>query len=235
MRKVAVPLATVVVLVALTSFPAVAGAHSHWGAYPPSTTTTLRTPTAVSQSETTTIGSSFTTEICGFLPYTNVPYTFTQGTSNNIPTGTFTTDSDGCFTITIRVFDPHVTINGGSLLPAAYDDNIVVATGTGANGAPRTYTLVFNITPSTPAVPASAGNPTSTGSAAGSSSSGSSSSSSGSSGTSSSGSSSRSSSGSSSSLAFTGADIAGMAVGGVLLVLAGASLVVVWRRRAAHG
>jgi hypothetical protein len=119
----------------------VAGAAAPYGAYPPTTTTTIFIPpTSFSQTSTVNIGSQFTVEACGFLPNTLASYTF-----NGIPEGTFVADGNGCITIVIKTSDPHVTINGGPLLPANYTGNAIVASGTGANTAGRTYTLIFNI------------------------------------------------------------------------------------------
>src|SRR5579863_4263568 len=109
--------------------------------YPPVTTTTLVSPTTVSQTEDLIINGHVVVEECGFYPQTNGHYSYSPAGS----TGSLTVDGFGCITIVIYAYDPHVTINGGPLEPANYQGNTIVVVGTGANTAQRTYTLTFNI------------------------------------------------------------------------------------------
>lgn len=198
MRRWAALMATVALLSLVVS-GSVAGAAVRASGYPPTTTTTLVPPTFASSFATTILGNEFTTEACGFMPDTTATFTYNNGTE----TGTFNVDKAGCIEIVIQTFDPHVTINGGPLEPAAYKGNTIVVVGTGANTAQRTYTLTFDII-----------QPSSTPSnnVAGSSSSGSAGSS------------------SSGSLAFTGSNALATGVGGLALLVAGTFLVLTTRR-----
>jgi hypothetical protein len=203
--------------------PAGAAGGNPAAGYPPPTTTTLLLPTHVFQFELVEIDHHFTVEECGFFPVSQTTYTYSMGGG-----GTLVVDANGCITITIYAYDPHVTINGGALVPANWQGNTIVVVGTGANTAQRTYTLTFNIfQPSSP--PASSGSGTTSGSPSGSgsdappASSGSDAppaSSGGGGGTATTG-----------TLAFTGTNALATAVAGLLLLVAGAFLVLVTRRR----
>jgi LPXTG-motif cell wall-anchored protein len=200
--------------------------------YPPSTTTTIINPTFASQTQTTVINGHFTVEECGFYPGSQADYSYSGG-----QTGVLVVDSNGCIAITVYAYDPHVTINGGPLVPAKYQGNTIVVVGTGANTAQRTYTLTFNIVqPSSP--PPASGSGTTSGSAgsanntaSNTSSTPSSTSSSSGSGSSGSGSGSGSSSDPSGTLAFTGSNTAATLLAGLLLLVAGGLLVLFTRRR----
>jgi hypothetical protein len=144
MRKLVVPLAMAAVL--FVAAPA-AAANAHCGctdsgSYPPTTTTTQPPPTAVvfTDPNPIVIGTTFSFEECGFKANTLTTYTFNGTHYGNIWVG-----ADGCYSITIAAFDPHVTINGGPLTPANWQDNVILVSGTGSNNGTRTYTLVFNI------------------------------------------------------------------------------------------
>jgi hypothetical protein len=110
------------------------------GGYPPTTTTSTIGPTSASGGASYIVGDHFTFQICGFLPDSNVSDTW-----NSAPEGTILIDPNGCLTVTIVIFDPHVTIDGGALIAANWGDNTFFASGTGANGAGRTYTYVVDI------------------------------------------------------------------------------------------
>lgn len=110
------------------------------GGYPPTTTTTTIGPTSGNGGTTINIGGQFTFQICGFLPGSPASYAW-----NGVHVGILIVDANGCLTFTITVYDPHVRINGGALLPANWNGNTLTVTGTGANTAPRTYTYTVNI------------------------------------------------------------------------------------------
>jgi LPXTG-motif cell wall-anchored protein len=194
--------------------------------YPPPTTTTLLYPTFATQFESVEINGHFVVEACGFFPVSAAHFNYSPGGSS----GTFTVDSNGCITIIIYAYDPHVTINGGPLQTANFQGNTVVVVGTGANTAQRTYTLTFNIVQ-----PSSSGNGSGTSSGSPGSASGSGS------GAPSAGSASGSGSGSNGNdpastattgtLAFTGTNALATAAAGLLLLVAGGLLVLFTRRR----
>jgi hypothetical protein len=214
----------------LAAVPAGAAGGNPQAGYPPRTTTTLIHPTSAFQFEIVEVNGHFTVEACGFFPDSSAVFNYSPGGQS----GTFVSDANGCITITIHAYDPHVTINGGPLQTANFQGNTVVVVGTGANTAQRTYTLTFNIVqPSTQ--PGGNGSGTTSGSPSGSGSGSSSGSGDAPSGSSSGSGDAPSGSGggtaTTGTLAFTGTNALATAVAGLLLLVAGAFLVLVTRRR----
>lgn len=188
MRRAAVVASGFMIGIALsaTSF-ATAGAST---GYPPP-------PATIGSGATTaTVGQTVTFTACGFKPGSTV--TVSSGG------GTMTANASGCVTVTVKVSDPHISVNGGPLVAVNYGPNTIVLTGVNPVGAPFTFTETITIASTAPAAvtqPASAV-PSSTTSSSG--------------------------------LAFTGADIAYTTIGGLLLIGAGTALgIVVSRRRRA--
>ena len=144
---------------------------------------------------------------------------------NGAPDGAGTAAGDGTLGISISVTDPHVAVNGNTPISVNYGIVTITANGTDPTGQPITDTATLNVlqgitststsipggttqttTSSVTTVPAASGGTTTPNTTTAPAS-------------------------SSNSLAFTGADIAAMVIGGVALVARGTLLVVFTRRR----
>jgi hypothetical protein len=131
--------------------------------YPGSTSTSTPAPTSVTIFlGTFGDGAVFIAEFCGFAPGVPVNITFNGGPVS----GSFVSGSDGCVRLTIRVLSDGVAVGqpivaaaglqlaqsggarvsiNGTEYAANRGSNTLVASGTGANGAPRTVTVRFNL------------------------------------------------------------------------------------------
>jgi hypothetical protein len=202
-----------VLVAALLGAMAVSGPAA---AYPPTTTTTIPTPNKpvplfLTGNNGIPIGSSKSLDVCQFQAGTTASMSF-EGAQPPLSIG-----SDGCGSVTIAASDPHVRINGGPLTAANYAGNVLDIRGTAANSLPLEYVVTFDILRSSPS---NGGGATAGGSSAG-----------GASGTS--GSAGTTTTAGASGLAFTGADISAMVVGGLLLMAMGTLVVILTRRRRA--
>ncbi len=113
--------------------------------YPGPTTTIAPQPAVVNVNlGSFSSGKSFTVQSSGFQPGSQVTVTF-----GGNPVGTFTADSSGNVTFTVDVTSVNstggtVTINGKSF-NVALSNNVLVAVGTGANGAALTVNNSFSL------------------------------------------------------------------------------------------
>lgn len=145
------------VLGAMLAVPGVAAAQ-----YPPGPTTTSTTTTTAPATTTTTapgattttlvstggtqvvgqvnVGGSFTREVCGFAPGTQVTVSLNGG-----GVLTKTADANGCLQTTVAVLSETQVRVGDTTAPARCGTNSLVATGAGAGGAQVTQTVTFTV------------------------------------------------------------------------------------------
>ncbi len=148
---------------------------------------------------------SGTCQATGFGPGTPYSVAYSGGGTTVSPYLTGTTPGTGNIPLTVQASDPsnpHLSLNGGPTVPAGSTGNTFTLTGTTSTGSARSFSCTVNIQQPQAISSVSPTSPSAI-----------------------------TSTSSSKSLAFTGADIALMVLGGLALVGAGGALVIGTRRR----